>query len=95
MQTYRNASNKHPRCLFTFGSQRGGGGLIRGGAYLKGALIQNPPKILNQIPFFLKINYLKWSKTDLKTFFKQQIGFFEVFTHGRVLLVIFLRFLRV
>ena len=51
MQTYRNASNKHPRRLFTFWGQ--GGALIRGGANLKGALIQNPPKILNQISFFL------------------------------------------
>ena len=73
---------------------RGGRALIRGGANLKGALIQNPPKILNQIPFFLMINYLKWSKNDLKTCFKQQIGFFEVFTRGRVLLVIFLRFFK-
>ena len=62
---YRKASNKRPGRLFI---SRG----PRGGAYLKGALILNPPKTLPQISFFLMKNNPKWSKNDLKTCFPHQ-----------------------
>ena len=73
---------------------RGGGRLLEGALIWRGRLFKILQKSWIKYLFFLMINYLKWSKNDLKTCFKQQIGFFEVFTRGRVLLVIFLRFFK-
>ena len=70
---YLKALNKRPGRLFISRGLKGAGLLEWGGvAYLKGALILIPPKILTQISFFLMKKNPKLSKNDLNTCFPHQ-----------------------